>query len=310
MTSLRLLLSVVLFGLISAEHYIAAFVLFLVAVGTDWLDGYYARKYNQITTLGRILDPFADKVIICGTFIFLVTTRGCLPIGCLLQAWMVVVIVGRELLVTALRSFLEERGSDFSANLSGKLKMVLQCVAAGPRWSISITRRSVTRPARSDRAAVDLLVYGRFHLVGGDPHGLLRGDLRLDRLQASQADNRRLGRMTPLLATSPGEGMLQAAILAVLLAVSAGIWTWIYTRWQQGEPIMPLARRRPVPWQAQDVLFVFLIALLLLHAAVRAVQAWMGPDAGSRRPIKSPNWPIRPNNCSRSGIPARTPLPL
>ena len=131
LTSLRLLLSVVLFGLISAEHYIAAFVLFLVAVGTDWLDGYYARKFNQITTLGRILDPFADKVIVCGTFIFLVTTPGMLADWHLLRAWMVVVIVGRELLVTALRSFLEERGSDFSANLSGKLKMVLQCVAAG-----------------------------------------------------------------------------------------------------------------------------------------------------------------------------------
>ena len=78
LTSLRLILSVVLFGLISAEHYIPAFVLFLVAVGTDWLDGYYARKFNQITTLGRILDPFADKVIVCGTFIFLVTTPGML----------------------------------------------------------------------------------------------------------------------------------------------------------------------------------------------------------------------------------------
>ena len=48
-----------------------------------------------------------------------------------LRAWMVVVIVGRELLVTALRSFIEDRGSDFSAKMSGKLKMVLQCVAAG-----------------------------------------------------------------------------------------------------------------------------------------------------------------------------------
>jgi len=131
LTSLRLLLSVVLFALISAECYISAFVLFLIAVGTDWLDGYYARKYNQITTLGRILDPFADKVIVCGTFIFLVTTQGMRADRLLLQAWMVVVLVGRELLVTALRSFLEERGSDFSANLSGKLKMVLQCVAAG-----------------------------------------------------------------------------------------------------------------------------------------------------------------------------------
>ncbi len=135
LTSLRLILSVVLFGLISAEHYISAFVLFLVAVGTDWLDGYYARKFNQITTLGRILDPFADKVVVCGTFIFILVAPGMSsepypgPWG--LRAWMVVVIVGRELLVTALRSFLEERGSDFSANMSGKLKMVLQCFAAG-----------------------------------------------------------------------------------------------------------------------------------------------------------------------------------
>ena len=131
LTSLRLILSVALFALISIEYYISAFVLFLVAVGTDWLDGYYARKFNQITTLGRILDPFADKVIMCGTFIFLITTRGMRMDLLLLQAWMVVVIVGRELLVTALRSFLEERGSDFSANFSGKLKMVLQCMAAG-----------------------------------------------------------------------------------------------------------------------------------------------------------------------------------
>ena len=76
LTSLRLVLSVVLFGLIASEHYIASLVLFLIAVFTDWLDGYYARNFNQITTLGRILDPFADKVIVCGTFIFLLVAPG------------------------------------------------------------------------------------------------------------------------------------------------------------------------------------------------------------------------------------------
>jgi CDP-diacylglycerol--glycerol-3-phosphate 3-phosphatidyltransferase len=131
LTSLRLLLSVVLFGLIVWEHYFSSFVLFIVAAGTDWLDGYYARKYGQITTLGRILDPFADKVIICGTFIVLAAAPAMLAEPWGLRTWMVVVIVGRELLVTALRSFLEERGSDFSAKMSGKLKMVLQCIAAG-----------------------------------------------------------------------------------------------------------------------------------------------------------------------------------
>jgi CDP-diacylglycerol---glycerol-3-phosphate 3-phosphatidyltransferase len=131
LTSLRLLLSVVMFGFITQDYYLTSFVLFVIAAGTDWLDGYYARKYSQVTTLGRILDPFADKVIVCGTFIFLVAdaTMHGVPGG--LRAWIVVVIVGRELLVTALRSFIEDRGSDFSAKMSGKLKMVLQCIAAG-----------------------------------------------------------------------------------------------------------------------------------------------------------------------------------
>jgi len=130
LTTLRLILSVVLFVVIAWQYHLVALVLFLVAAGTDWLDGFLARKYGLVTMLGRILDPFADKVIICGTFIFLATvpvmTR--VPFG--LRAWMVVVVVGRELLVTALRSFIEQQGGDFSARISGKLKMVLQCAAA------------------------------------------------------------------------------------------------------------------------------------------------------------------------------------
>lgn len=131
LTSLRLLLSVVMFAFITWDYYLTSFVMFIIAAGTDWLDGYYARKYSQVTTLGRILDPFADKVIVCGTFIFLVADPNMRDVVGGLRAWMVVVIVGRELLVTALRSFIEDRGADFSAKMSGKLKMVFQCVAAG-----------------------------------------------------------------------------------------------------------------------------------------------------------------------------------
>jgi CDP-diacylglycerol---glycerol-3-phosphate 3-phosphatidyltransferase len=125
LTSARLLLSLVLFVLIALEYYLWAMGVFLVAAGTDWLDGYWARKYGQVTNLGRILDPFVDKIIICGTFILLVAVPDS---G--VQAWMAVVVVGRELLVTALRSYLEGEGADFSARMSGKLKMVVQCVAA------------------------------------------------------------------------------------------------------------------------------------------------------------------------------------
>lgn len=131
LTSLRLLLAMILFGFIAWEYFLVSFVLFVIAAGTDWLDGYYARKYGQVTTLGRILDPFADKVIICGAFVFLLVSPEMQKMPGGLRAWMVVVVVGRELLVTALRSFMEERGSDFSAKMSGKLKMLLQCFAAG-----------------------------------------------------------------------------------------------------------------------------------------------------------------------------------
>ncbi|MGO8752458.1 MAG: CDP-diacylglycerol--glycerol-3-phosphate 3-phosphatidyltransferase [Thermoguttaceae bacterium] len=130
LTTARLILAVIMFGLIAWEHYTASTVLFIIAAGTDWLDGYFARKYNQVTNLGRILDPFADKVIVCGTFIFLIAIPQTLATPWGLRPWMVVAIVGRELLVTALRSFIEDRGSDFSAQWSGKVKMVLQCLSA------------------------------------------------------------------------------------------------------------------------------------------------------------------------------------
>lgn len=131
LTALRLLLSVVLFCFIVQGYYFTSLWLFIIAASTDWLDGYYARKYGQVTTLGRILDPFADKVIVCGTFILLAAIPAMIETTWGLKAWMVVIVVGRELLVTTLRSFIEQRGGDFSAKMSGKLKMVLQCVAAG-----------------------------------------------------------------------------------------------------------------------------------------------------------------------------------
>ena len=131
LTALRLVLAIVLFAFLAWELYLPALLFFLIAAGTDWLDGYLARKYNLMTTLGRILDPFADKVIVCGTLVFLAAAPGMLATPGGLRPWMVVVIVGRELLVTALRSFIEDQGGDFSAQMSGKIKMVLQCVAAG-----------------------------------------------------------------------------------------------------------------------------------------------------------------------------------
>jgi len=125
-TTSRLLLAIVLFALIDYEGYwITGAVVFVIAAATDALDGFIARRYGMVTVLGRILDPFVDKFIICGTFIFLLEKQ--FDSG--INAWMVMIVIGREMFVTGLRSFLEQQGKDFSAALSGKLKMGLQCIA-------------------------------------------------------------------------------------------------------------------------------------------------------------------------------------
>lgn len=125
LTGVRFLLSIVAFVLLPLHFIWAALVIFIIAVSTDWIDGYWARKYNQVTKFGRIFDPFVDKIIICGTFVFLVA----LP-GSGIAAWVAVVVMGREMLVTVIRSFVEQHGGDFSANWPGKWKMVFQCASA------------------------------------------------------------------------------------------------------------------------------------------------------------------------------------
>lgn len=105
----------------------------MIAASTDWVDGYIARRTDQVTQLGRILDPFCDKMIICGVYILIAIEAAQLtnPHWSLITGWMAVVVVGRELLVTMLRGYIEQRGGDFSANKAGKIKMVFQCIAVG-----------------------------------------------------------------------------------------------------------------------------------------------------------------------------------
>jgi CDP-diacylglycerol--glycerol-3-phosphate 3-phosphatidyltransferase len=124
LTLSRLGLAIVLFILIACASWIWCTIVFAAAAVTDWLDGYLARKQGLTSPLGRNLDPLVDKVLICGAYIFL------LPVsGAGLVAWMVTVVVARELIITGLRSFLENKGASFGADWLGKIKMVLQCAA-------------------------------------------------------------------------------------------------------------------------------------------------------------------------------------
>lgn len=116
--------------------YLFAAALFGLAALTDAIDGPLARRWNVVSKFGRVMDPFADKVLVVGAFVMLagptfgVDIAGKPPFQVSgVTSWMVVVILGRELLVTSIRAVAEAEGKDFSAEWSGKAKMIMQaCV--------------------------------------------------------------------------------------------------------------------------------------------------------------------------------------
>ncbi len=116
-----------------------AIFLFVLAATTDFIDGYLARKWDVISMFGRLMDPFCDKVLVLGAFIYLAGPR--FTVNAWVESdqlftmasgfypWMVVVIIARELLVTSIRDVLESMGHSGGAKWAGKLKMILQSFA-------------------------------------------------------------------------------------------------------------------------------------------------------------------------------------
>jgi CDP-diacylglycerol--glycerol-3-phosphate 3-phosphatidyltransferase len=112
---------------------------FIAAAITDALDGYLARKWHVESIFGRIMDPFCDKVLILGAFMYLTGPRFAyepqvdgepvIYMATAVYPWMVVVILARELLVTGIRGVVESEGVSFASKWSGKAKMILQCIA-------------------------------------------------------------------------------------------------------------------------------------------------------------------------------------
>jgi len=152
LTAARLLLAFVFFGMLSWYQYQGrgdpwflntAFLIYLVALFTDFLDGYLARKWKVEGAFGRVVDPFVDKVLVLGSFIFFAGKNFIIPatpVGSShdpnfvvrtltgVAPGIVVILLARELLVTTLRSMSESTGQNFGAVFSGKLKMVFQSV--------------------------------------------------------------------------------------------------------------------------------------------------------------------------------------
>jgi CDP-diacylglycerol--glycerol-3-phosphate 3-phosphatidyltransferase len=123
LTISRVPLTVVLCAFIDARVWVAALATFIVASLTDWIDGWWARRFNQMSAFGRVFDPLTDKILLGSAFIFLVRVPDS---G--MEPWMVALIIGRELLITGVRGYVESLGKKFGADWFGKLKTILQCL--------------------------------------------------------------------------------------------------------------------------------------------------------------------------------------
>jgi CDP-diacylglycerol---glycerol-3-phosphate 3-phosphatidyltransferase len=138
-TALRFLGAFLLFGILSRDAALPdqgvdrlwiryAFWTFILTAASDVLDGYLARRGNHITAFGRIADPFVDKVLVLGAMVFLAVlpwSRAWFP------PWVVVTILAREFLITAVRGYVESLGHFLPADWFGKVKMFAQCFAVG-----------------------------------------------------------------------------------------------------------------------------------------------------------------------------------
>jgi CDP-diacylglycerol---glycerol-3-phosphate 3-phosphatidyltransferase len=147
LSAARIPLAVVLFACIVSELWLLGLIAFLLATATDWLDGWWARKYGPLTLVGRNLDPMADKVLVCGAFIYLIPVKDA---G--IDPWMVTLVVCRELVITSIRGIVEATGKKFGADWFGKLKMGLQCAVL-----IGVLLIAWWRAAGYDPAVLSLL---------------------------------------------------------------------------------------------------------------------------------------------------------
>lgn len=125
----------------STWGYLTALVLFVIAAISDYVDGWLARKMNLVTPLGKLLDPLADKILVCSAFVFLTAEDLC-------PVWITALIIGREFLVTGLRQIAIEAGQVLAADSLGKWKTAFQLcyLISGMLWLTLESMVPVSQP--------------------------------------------------------------------------------------------------------------------------------------------------------------------
>lgn len=147
---------VIAVGLPGTAGFAVALVTFSVAAATDWLDGYLARKLGLVTPLGKLLDPLADKILVCAAFVYFSAQP---PDGYHAPVWVTCLIIAREFLVTGLRQIAVEAGQVLAADKLGKWKTTFQLIfcITGLVW---LTFSSMKQPGAAGGLLRDLAVPG------------------------------------------------------------------------------------------------------------------------------------------------------
>lgn len=174
LTMLRIVLAVAFFAILTPWDHkngstgvqwplLIAAIVFTLAAITDALDGHFARKWNAVTPFGRVMDPFADKFLVIGAFVYLAgpgfetsIDEKIIQISGV-SLWMAVLVLGRELLVTSIRAVFESQGVSFAASWAGKAKMVLQSLVIP--FVLVILAFDSAAPGSTARLTIDILIW-------------------------------------------------------------------------------------------------------------------------------------------------------
>lgn len=148
------LIPVFMWALLADKGYTntVALVIFILASATDWVDGFLARKYNEVTTFGKFIDPLADKLLITAAMLIFVEQGH-------LASWAAMIIIAREFIITSLRLVAVAQGKVLAADLSGKIKTTVQIIC-------TILFLLITQP-------VDLVTIGTWPVTSDTVIGLI-----------------------------------------------------------------------------------------------------------------------------------------